>query len=104
GKPVDVPDQNGIGRRRERNHAALGTAADGACNMQRRPSRGAACQYEPAQGRQLRFEPIDQLFEPLDVSVAERRLADALRDPIARVRKLRAESEEVLLNLDERLV
>ena len=103
-EPVDVPDQDGIGRRRERNHAPLGTPADGACDMQRRPSRGAARQNEPAQRRQLRFEPIDQLFEPLDVSVAERRLADARRDPIARIGKLRTEGEEVLLNLDERLV
>ena len=73
GEPVDVAQQHRIDRRLERDHAALGAAADGARDVQRGAGRRAAGENEAAQRRQLGLEPIDQLLEPDDVVVADAR-------------------------------
>ena len=71
--------------------------------MQRRTGRHAAGEDEPAKRRQLGFEAIDEPLETLHVTFAERRLAHAFGDPVARIRQLRAEREQVLLDANERL-
>ena len=64
GEPVEYRTMQRVGRRLERDHAALGAAADGARHMQRGAGRRAAGQNKPGQRRQLGFEPIDERLEP----------------------------------------
>ena len=104
GQPVHVLDQDGVRRRRERDHPPLRAPAHRARDVQRGASVRATGQNEPAQRRQLGLQAIDQALQPSDVAVGERRLDDALRDPLTRIRQLRAEREQVLLNANERLV
>src|SRR6266851_8742177 len=77
---VHVPKQHGIDRRLERHDPALGAAANGASNVQRRASGRAAGEDEATEGRQLLLEPIDQVLETIDLGVANDRLGDARRE------------------------
>ena len=101
GQPVDVAQQHRIDRRIERHHAALGAPADRARDVERGAGRRAAGEDEAAQRRQLGLEPIDQLLEPDDVVVADDRFGDARRELVGRIGELRAEREQIALDLDE---
>jgi A/G-specific adenine glycosylase len=68
-------------------------------------ARGRATgENELAKRRQLLFEAIDQSLEPFDVRVAERRFRRAGRHGVRGIGQLRAESEQVALDVDERFV
>jgi len=61
--------------------------------------RRAAWQDETSQRRRFTVEAIDRRFEPRDVGVADRRLGDARRELLARIGELRAEREQIALDL-----
>ena len=68
----------------------------------KRRARGtAARQDEPAQRRQLRLVPIDQLLEPRHIVVPKRGLRDAGGDLFTGIGELRAEREQVALETHE---
>ena len=60
--------------RAERHDRSLRASAYGPREMQQRAGAIAAGENEAAQRRQLGLEPIDPVFETLDVGVGDRRL------------------------------
>jgi A/G-specific adenine glycosylase len=104
GQPVHILDQDRVRQRRERDDPALRAPADGARHMQRGAGRRTTGEDEPPERRQLRLQAVDQGLQPFDVGIRQRRLDHALRDPLARIRELRSEREQVLLNANERVV
>ena len=88
GQPVDVREQMRLDAvRRRARRSTLRAAADGPREMQQRAGAIAAGQNEAAQRRQLGLEPIDPVFEALDVGVGDRGLGDALGDLLGRDRR-----------------
>ncbi len=69
--------------------------------MQQSAGAIAAGQDETAQGRELAFEPIDPVFETLDVHIGDGHFRDAIGDLLGRVGQSRADGEQVLLKLFE---
>ena len=64
GQPVDVADEHRVDRRLERDHPALGAAADRARDVQRGAGGVPPARMKRRERRQLGLEPIDQLLEP----------------------------------------
>jgi len=62
----------------ERHDRAFGAPADGPREMQQSAGAIAAGQDETAQGRELAFEPIDPVFETLDVYIGDGHFRDAI--------------------------
>ena len=71
--------------------------------MQQRASAVAARQDEAPQRRQLGLEPIDPVFETLDVGVVDGNFGHALRDFFSRVGEPGADGEQVVLDVLEHL-
>ena len=80
---------------------ALGAAADGARDVQRRARLRPAGQDEAAQRRQRRLERVDPALEPRDVVRRDRGLRHAIRDLVPRIRQPRAKGEQIPLDLLE---
>ena len=97
--------QHGLDRAgAERDASALGAAADRAREVQRAPAGDAAGEDEPAQRRQLGLEPIDQRSSRATSSSPSAAFVDARGDLVPRIGELRAEREQIALDLDEHLV
>ena len=98
---IHVANEHGVDWRLQPDDAALGSATDGARDVQGGAGGRAARENEAAQRRQLGLEPIDQLLEPLDVGIDQLRFRHAIRNLIGRVRELRAEGKEIALKANE---
>ena len=103
GQPIDVSQQNRIDRRLQSNHSSLGTTAHRAREVQGCAGLDPAGEDEALQRRELGFEAIDELLEPIDIGISKHRFGDPGRDLFGRIRQLRAERKKVALNLHERI-
>ena len=90
---VDVTHQHRVDRRIEPDHPAFRAAADRARDVKRGARRGAAGQDEAAQRGELLVEPIDQLFEPDHMAVADHGFGDAGGELVGGIGELGAERE-----------
>ena len=98
GQAVDVRQQVRFDAISAETHdRAFGAAAHGAREMQKRTRTIAARQNESAQRRQLGFESIDPIFEPLYVGICDGGFRDTLRDLFSGIGEPRANRKQVLL-------
>lgn len=101
---VDVCEQARLdGVSAERHNRSLRSSAHGSREVQQCTGAIATGQNETAQGRQLRFELIDPVLQPLNVGVGDRNLRDTFGDLFRGIGQPRANRKEILLKLLDQL-
>ena len=103
GEPVDIPNQDLVDRRLQRDHAPFRAAADRPRDVERGAGFDAAREDKMRERGKIRLEPIDQLLEALDIGVMKRGFRDAGGNPVGRVGEPGAERKQIALDLNESL-
>jgi hypothetical protein len=103
GEPVDIPNQDLVDWRLQRNHPPFRAAADRPRHVQRGAGPDTTREDKMRERGKIRLEPIDQLLEALDIGVMKRHLRDAGGNPVRRIGEPGAKRKQIALDLHERV-